>query len=367
MTFLNSPRAIGAFLVTAALAAAPASAQDLNIGSKAPALSCEEWLKGTEVKSFAPGQIYVVEFWATWCPPCRESIPHLSELQKKYRDSKLTIIGVAGAEHSKDKDADLRTPLVKFIADKGDAMSYTVAYDNDRSMSKGWMEPAGQGGIPTAFVVDSTGTIAWIGHPMEMDEPLSKIVAGKWDIKAEAASAKAKADFAAKLKPIMTKANVAAQKKEWDSALASVDEGIALGDEALKQLAWFKFNMLVEKKDFDGAYGFIEKNLKGVLKDEADLLNAVAWSTVDPAQDKRIEKKNFETALHCALRSSELTKGKPNEAANLDTLAAVYFAKGDSAKAVEAQTRAVALMKDKPEVDEYTKKLETYKKGTTKL
>ena len=45
-------------------------------------------------------------------------------------------------------------------------------------MAKNWMKAAGQNGIPTAFIVNKEGKIAWIGHPGRMDEPLDKIVAG---------------------------------------------------------------------------------------------------------------------------------------------------------------------------------------------
>ena len=51
-------------------------------------------------------------------------------------------------------------------------------------MAKTWMQAAGQNGIPTAFVVNKESRIAWIGHPMTIDSPLSKVVAGEWDIQA---------------------------------------------------------------------------------------------------------------------------------------------------------------------------------------
>ena len=51
-------------------------------------------------------------------------------------------------------------------------------------MATTWMAAAVQEGIPTAFVVDKDSKLAWIGHPMMMEEPLTKIVAGKWDVDA---------------------------------------------------------------------------------------------------------------------------------------------------------------------------------------
>ena len=72
----------------------------LAVGSPAPELDVEYWLsRGTgnrfpKVTKFEAGKVYVVEFWATWCPPCRASMPRLSELQDKYADS-VQIISIS--------------------------------------------------------------------------------------------------------------------------------------------------------------------------------------------------------------------------------------------------------------------------------
>ena len=65
----------------------------LNIGDPAPPLRVNQWLKGTPVQKFEKGHVYVVEFWATWCQPCKLSMPHLSTLARQYKN-KVTIIGV---------------------------------------------------------------------------------------------------------------------------------------------------------------------------------------------------------------------------------------------------------------------------------
>ena len=57
-------------------------------------------------------------------------------------------------------------------------MDYTIAVDDERSMSESWMMAAGRNGIPSAFIVGKDGTVEWIGHPATMDEPLEKIVDG---------------------------------------------------------------------------------------------------------------------------------------------------------------------------------------------
>lgn len=148
-------------------------AATLKVGDKAPAIKVDNWIKGQEVTGFEKGKFYVVEFWATWCPPCKTSIPHLTKLQKEHKD--VTFIGVTGSERKASSGPDNRLPnLEKFVKEQGDKMDYRVAYDQDREMVKDWMDAAGKNSIPTAFIVDTEGKIAWIGHPMAMEEPLKE-------------------------------------------------------------------------------------------------------------------------------------------------------------------------------------------------
>jgi len=112
----------------------------------------------------------VVEFWATWCPPCRVSIPHLTELQHKYKDRNLVIVGISTEKVDKVKP---------FVEQKGSEMDYAVAVDTGEAVSRGYMDAFGRNTIPSAFVVDANGKIVWVGHPMDnMDAVLEKTLAG---------------------------------------------------------------------------------------------------------------------------------------------------------------------------------------------
>ncbi len=302
-------------------AAKPAAIEpgSLTVGNPAPALSIAKWVKNSPVNSFEKGKVYVVEFWATWCGPCIKSMPHLSELQKKYTDKGVTIIGVT----SEDPRNNLQG-VESMVAKKGDTMGYTVAWDSGRSTSDSYMTAAAQSGIPTAFIVDQNGVIAWIGSPFVMDEPLEKIVAGKWDI--DAARSAFEADRASDMAQIT-----------FSRALKSKDAAKII-DAAPKLMAFAGQN--------PGIYNYI------------------AWGIVDPGRklDVKSNPKLVEIALDAAEKANKATDGK--EPGILDTLARVHFVKGDTAKAIEIQTKAVALAeneKDKAELESSLKEYQSAK------
>ena len=165
--------------------AAPApepKVESAQLGQKAGALEGLTYVKGDAV-SFEEGKTYVVEFWATWCGPCRTSIPHLTEVQKQFKDKAVTVIGIS------NEKAETVKP---FVEKMGEKMEYTVAIDTGRKVNDAYMDAFDQRGIPTAFIVNGKGTVAWVGHPMDgLDEVLEQVVAGTFDPEAYA---KAKAE-----------------------------------------------------------------------------------------------------------------------------------------------------------------------------
>lgn len=138
-----------------------------EIGDIAGKLDIGQWVKGKPVQ-IEPGTIYVVEFWATWCPPCRRSIPHLSDLSDQYKDKGVVFIGISSEPAAK---------VQKYVKDHQAEMRYHVAIDNDRSTSNKYMSKYGVRGIPHAFLVDREGKVIWHGHPMgELDSQLKKLI-----------------------------------------------------------------------------------------------------------------------------------------------------------------------------------------------
>lgn len=207
--------------------AAAAPVETLGIGSPAPPLDLEHWVQDGNgffkpVTNFETGKVYVVEFWATWCPPCVDSMPHLAELQQKYRGQGVQIISISD-EPLETVEAFLKREVAGADGEPTTFEQITAAYslttDPDRSAHEAYMEASQQQGIPTAFIVGKDGTIQWIGHPMELDEPLEQVVQGSWDREAFAELYVAKQTFSTVIQQVTRLAN----QGDFAAAIAAID------------------------------------------------------------------------------------------------------------------------------------------------
>ncbi|MBC8522654.1 TlpA family protein disulfide reductase, partial [PVC group bacterium] len=276
--------------------------QPLAIGDDAPKISIDHWVKGDAIEGFKDGQVYVLEFWATWCGPCVSSMPHLSSLQDKYEDT-VKIIGV-----SSEKELETVTNFLDETNKKDnllntERMRYTVTVDPDRSTSRVFMEASGQRGIPTAFIINRDGKVAWIGHPMNMDEPLEQVVNGSWDLAAAAVEfAKAQKQKNA-MNELHSVYMVAMENEDWDGWIAAIENFTTeYGDNP--QMNSMKFNTLLNgKKDKEAAYAWARIMLEPSW-DDPNALNAFAWNLVDETPE---DLQDLDFALEVATRASELT------------------------------------------------------------
>ncbi len=113
---------------------------------KAPSFSLKK-LDGTVLKlADLEGKVVILDFWATWCPPCRKMLPQLQNLYKKYQDKGLEIVGISLDE------GGLET-VASFV--KNVRVSYPVVMGN-RTISR---EYGNINAIPTSFIIDRNGYI----------------------------------------------------------------------------------------------------------------------------------------------------------------------------------------------------------------
>jgi thiol-disulfide isomerase/thioredoxin len=354
---MKSPLLGVVFLAFAVNALAQETAPTLNVGDPAPKLEAAKWIKGTPVAEFEKGKVYIVDFWATWCGPCRVAIPHLTSLAKKY-EGKVQVIGFSVWENN-------AKGVEPFVKSMGEKMAYTVAADKlptptampkDGLTALAYMTASGEDGLPTAFVIDKDSRIAWIGDPMQADETLDKVLNGHWDTSAYAAQVKV-AKEAKRRREAFDEALTNARKSKNDAeALKVIEAMIADTDfdtQADGSMAKFRF-YLQSQTDIDTAFGLGRTLLTGLLKDDSARLDKIAWYIVDPAA--KLAKRDLDLAIALGDRSVELKKGF----ANLDTLARAYFLKGDKAKAIELAKEALALAPDDSDKDEIRANIKEY-------
>jgi thiol-disulfide isomerase/thioredoxin len=408
-------------IVLAVLCSTPLLAADL--GDPAKPLDIQEWVKGSAV-NLADGKgktIYVVEFWATWCPPCRASIPHLTELQKKFKDKGVVFIGVT------DEKSDV---VKKFVTSMADKMDYTVAIDGGKT-SEGYMQAYGINGIPHAFIVDKEGKIAWEGHPMAgLDKVLDEIIAGKYDMNKAKEEAKKEATTAKRMPEVQKKLQQYAQAiaegdeseetKKLEAELLALDKelgGIMNGEKFdpadFRQRVMFKQKLTkyqraivtgsdadelatLEKdivasapKDFSlpefkqqVAYGIESRNAVPVLKNyiksvgengdaakAAELAKQIEGLELKNPQllnqvawmildEDTIKNRDTKLALNLAKRAVDFSESKNPQ--YVDTYARALFDNGKTADAIEQQKKAIELADDDNLKAELKKSLEKY-------
>ncbi len=209
----------------------------LGPGSAAPKLEIKEWVKGQFAPESLDHGITIVEFWATWCGPCHDMIPHLTKIAQENKD--IRVVGVSIFE---DNDKQQVQEFVKFMGNK---MDYSVGYSGNKDrMAKTWMSAAKQPAIPTSFIVKD-GVIMWIGHPIDLDDPLKMIKKGTFDVKASRQRFQKNLETLEKNRKIFDdisradKLFLSGKRSEAKALLDSVDE--STGNKAMAQNMRFKW------------------------------------------------------------------------------------------------------------------------------
>jgi len=339
------------------LAGTPVFGATLKIGDPAPALQVAKWVQGDAVQSFDAQHVYIVEFWATWCGPCKVSIPHLNEVWQKFKDKDLIVIGQDCWERNE-------TNVAPFVAKMGDKMTYRVALDDKSQETNGamainWMKAAGQNGIPTAFIVNRQGKIAWIGHPMTLeDSVVEDILADKFDSAAYAQKFEKQQQEQEQQQALSKKLNQAMQGQDWDTADKTLSElEKILPETSHLQVTLTRMKILVGRKDFASA-GMLAESTSDAYSTNIPVQNLMAWSLATAAD---IDAHGLAIAQKIALQADAASKGTNCQV--LDTLARVQFMTGKTNEAVTTEQKAVDLAPEQAK-SHLQKHLADYQAGT---
>jgi len=119
--------------------------QVLNIGEKAPAVHLSIINEGDITIDNLKGKAVVLNFWATWCPPCKKEMPLLETTYKNYKDKGLIVLGV---NYNEDRET-----ITRFVKEMG--ITFPVALDRDFKVTKAY----GVLALPTTFFIDRRGII----------------------------------------------------------------------------------------------------------------------------------------------------------------------------------------------------------------
>lgn len=335
---------------TPTVAVQPFVESRLKVGDPSPGFQGSGFLQGERVGQVENGKAYLVDFWATWCGPCIDSIPHLQSLHQKYKAKGLVVIGQDVWENDPSK-------VKAFIEKTGDEMTYRIALDDAKgTMAEHWLKAAGLKGIPTAFLVGKDGKVAWIGHPMGLDEDLiEQVLAGSYDL------SKAAMDY--------QNQQVADKKserfyeliraKKWNEAEAVLNEVISLTGAKEEEVASGRLMVLTGRGDFDAAAALAERYCQHEkVKDNADALNQIAHQLL---QNEIVKGKALALACQFATRANELRHGE--DANILGTLARAVFMQGDKERAIALQQKAINLTDNSKVKEQLQHTLQNYKAG----
>ncbi|MER9638336.1 redoxin family protein [Mesorhizobium sp. M0228] len=342
----------------------------LRMGSPAPSIKVEDWLRGEPLANFQPGKVYIVEFWATWCELCVAEMLDLMRLQEKYKDGGLEVVGVA-ADEDAPTAIEARTKLDAWLTEKCSHLNYRIAFDHTGEMNKLWRDPSFSLGFPASFVVDRDGHIAFIGHPMQLDEILPKVLNGSWRTSDEAkaadkeriATSEPMARQQALKKPIDDRFWAAVKLEDWKTALWAIEEGLALMPDNI-EFRRTHANLLLHKlRDMRAGLPLMRQLVEDAIDKKFE---AVSWMVMvlnqlfDPEMDNSHLPHAERFAMGDKLSEQILTLNPPQGDGPLNflwyvPLAQYYYESGNKDRAIELIEVALQSLGDPEPMPDHIK------------
>lgn len=145
-------RACCGLAVALAALCMPAAASDATVavGAPAPELRLRDWQGQPRDLAEFRGKVVLVNFWASWCEPCREEMPELDELRQQYGARGFEIVAVNLGESQRR----IQSFVTAFLPD---GVSFVILQDRDSQAYKQWQVRA----LPASFLLDREGRLRW--------------------------------------------------------------------------------------------------------------------------------------------------------------------------------------------------------------
>ncbi len=323
----------------------------LLVGDPAPALSIGRWYIGEPRERLEPGYVHVVDLWATWCGPCVRAMPELTVLQAKYKGKGLRVLGV-----SIDEARNAEEQVERFIEKRRETIGFDIALDDGRTVQD-WLTAAGRSSIPSSYVVDQHGTVAWIGHPQEqdpgsdetrMETVIRELLDGTFDLDSVTREARKEIrreqEAAAELERVqslMDEMSAAWAEGERLKAIEVIDRIIAIDPSAGAELAVRKAEILLyELGQPADATAFVIEMIQGPYIGDAETLlrlSTLLSGDLDPGEEGR----------QAAVAAAQLAVGVVGDEPNvLAQLGHAQFIAGETDDAIETMIRARDLCQE---------------------
>lgn len=165
---LQTPLRIVTFTFLAWLGSSPAQAAMPAVGSTAPGFTLKsDNGKNLKLGEFR-GQVVMINFWATWCSPCRQEIPHLNRLQERYRKAGFVLLGV----NIDDQPRVAREMMQKL------GVVFPVLFDTDKRVSRLY----DVGAMPSTLLIDRDGRVRYVhlgyraGYEIQYDSQIRELL-----------------------------------------------------------------------------------------------------------------------------------------------------------------------------------------------
>jgi len=318
-------------LLVSPMAAALEDVEPIVVGDQAPTIDDVRWVRGEEIGEWSDGHAYVIDFWATWCPPCIDGLRHMEALHDRLAKEDVHFIAVAVWPMSNSKSPE--EVLARFPE-----LSYSLAIDRDDATADALLTASRSSGLPTTMIVDRRGRVAWVGPPDDgFDRSLEAIVSGSYDI-----DTARRADIVRhRAEVFIGQAAKAERSGDFRSAIELIDQAVAVDPDRFSVYRGWQYEIaLLRLEDPQTAKKVAEGLLDSPQGNDPYPLSILATRIVSNYDQTPDDHRDLDLALHCA--RTAVSANPDLEYEDLALLAEVYALRGDYEAALTVQQMAMS-------------------------